>query len=145
MEYTWYSVISPESCSSILWHSWDYKERAADELRLTAEDMFRNKLIDGIIREPIGGAHSAADEAAMRLKTQILSALEELKSKSTEQLLEERIAKYDAMGQYAIDLTIKKGDKSKAAPDELIKNPTAQNQAVELHEEEIEEADTSAE
>lgn len=144
MEYTWYSVISPESCSSILWHSWDYKERAADELRLTAEDMLGNKLIDGIIREPIGGAHSAADEAAARLKTQILTSLAELKKKSTDELITDRIAKYDAMGQYAIDLTIKKSEKSKVAPNDLIKNPSAKNQAVELHEE-TEETDTGAE
>src|SRR5205809_5949793 len=62
MENTWYTVISPESCSSILWRSWDYKERAAESLKLTAEDMLRQKLIDGIIREPVGGAHTHPEE-----------------------------------------------------------------------------------
>jgi acetyl-CoA carboxylase carboxyl transferase subunit alpha len=127
MEYTWYSVISPESCSSILWHSWDYKERAADELRLTADDMFNNKLVDGIIREPIGGAHSSPTDAAAKLKEQILTALAELKRKDTDTLIDERIQKYEAMGQYSID-TGKKGDKSKVAAD------TINKQAVELED-----------
>jgi acetyl-CoA carboxylase carboxyl transferase subunit alpha len=113
MEYTWYSVISPESCSSILWHSWDYKERAADELRLTAEDMYRNKLIDGIIYEPVGGAHSLPDEAAARVKSQILSAFDTLKSKDVDTMINERIKKYEAMGEFNIETPNKKGDKGK--------------------------------
>jgi acetyl-CoA carboxylase carboxyl transferase subunit alpha len=104
MEYTWYSVISPESCSSILWHSWEYKERAAAELRLTAEDMYRNKLVDGIIYEPIGGAHSEPVEAAERLKAQIISALDGLKNKSLDELIDERIKKYEAMGEFNIEV-----------------------------------------
>jgi acetyl-CoA carboxylase carboxyl transferase subunit alpha len=104
MEYTWYSVISPESCSSILWHSWEYKERAATELRLTAEDMFRNKLVDGIIYEPVGGAHSEPVEAAERLKAQIISALDGLKNKSLDELIDERIKKYEAMGEFNIEV-----------------------------------------
>jgi acetyl-CoA carboxylase carboxyl transferase subunit alpha len=127
MEYTWYSVISPESCSSILWHSWDYKERAADELRLTADDMFNNKLVDGIIREPIGGAHSDPDEAAARLKVQILASLAELRTKNTATLLSERIEKYDAMGQYNIDSS-KKSDKGKTA-DTSVKNLAASSKS----------------
>ena len=73
MEYSWFSVISPESCSSILWKSWDFKEKAAEVLKLTADDMLQNKLIDGIIREPLGGAHYNPDMAAEAIKKQIVS------------------------------------------------------------------------
>ena len=79
MENTWYTVISPESCSSILWRSWEYKEQAAAALKLTGEDMKRLKLIDGIIKEPVGGAHSNRDGAFESVKNTILSAFEELK------------------------------------------------------------------
>ncbi len=98
MENTWYTVISPESCSSILWRSWDKKEIAAEQLRLTAEKMLGFGLIDGIIPEPIGGAHWDYDEAAQRLKDFILPVLQELKQKSPEQRINERIAKFGKMG-----------------------------------------------
>ena len=78
MENTWYSVISPESCSSILWRSWDYKEQAAEALKLTPEHMHEFGLVDGVIKEPIGGAHNDAEMAAKRLKKQIKTAIKEL-------------------------------------------------------------------
>lgn len=98
LEQTWYSVISPESCSSILWRSWDYKERAAECLKLTSEDMFQNKLIDGIVKEPLGGAHQNPEEMAENVKTQILKDLQELKPVPTEELISKRIDKFCAMG-----------------------------------------------
>ncbi|MCO6485718.1 MAG: acetyl-CoA carboxylase carboxyltransferase subunit alpha [Saprospiraceae bacterium] len=100
LEYTWYSVISPESCSSILWRSWDYKEQAADALRLTADHMFDLGLVDGIIREPVGGAHTAPDEMAKVLKKHIKKELSSLMELTPEQRIEERIRKYSAMGRY---------------------------------------------
>lgn len=100
LEYTWYSVISPESCSSILWRSWDYKEQAADALRLTADHMFDLGLVDGIIREPVGGAHTAPDEMAKVLKKHIKKELSSLMELTSEQRIEERIRKYSAMGRY---------------------------------------------
>ncbi len=98
MENTWYTVISPESCSSILWRSWDKKEIAAEQLRLTADKMLGFGLIDGIIPEPIGGAHWDYDEAAQKLKDFILPVLQELKQKSPEQRINERIEKFGKMG-----------------------------------------------
>lgn len=98
LEHTWYSVISPESCSSILWRSWDYKERAADCLKLTADDMFGNRLIDGIITEPLGGAHQEPEEMAQTLKSRILSDLTELGKLEKERLISTRIDKFCAMG-----------------------------------------------
>jgi len=100
MQYTWYSVISPESCSSILWRSWDYKEKAADALKLTPEDMLQNKLIDGIIPEPLGGAHYHPEEAADILKKEVKKLYKSLRELSVEALIEERIAKFSAMGAY---------------------------------------------
>ncbi len=100
MENTWYSVISPESCSSILWRSWDQKERAAEELHLTAEDMLRFGIIDGVIAEPKGGAHAHREEAAQALKAQILAALAELKLLDHDTLVARRIDKYDNIGVY---------------------------------------------
>ncbi len=100
MENTWYSVISPESCSSILWRSWDQKERAAEELHLTATDMLRFGIIDGIVPEPVGGAHAEPEIAAAALKAQIVSALEELEALDTDQLVLQRIEKYDNIGVY---------------------------------------------
>ncbi len=100
LENTWYSVISPESCSSILWRSWDYKERAADALKLTAEDMLANGLIDGIIQEPLGGAHSLPEEMAVILKEHLKKALAELQAMSTDERIEARIDKYSKMGVY---------------------------------------------
>jgi acetyl-CoA carboxylase carboxyl transferase subunit alpha len=98
LENTWYSVISPESCSSILWRSWDYKEQAAEVLKLTAKDMLENKMIDGIIKEPLGGAHTDVKWMAEEVKKTILSTTKELKAISAEQRIEDRIAKFCAMG-----------------------------------------------
>lgn len=98
LENTWYSVISPESCSSILWRSWDYKEQAADVLKLTAKDMKQLKLIDGIIQEPLGGAHTNVKWMADEVKKVILSTFAELKKLPTEKLIDERIEKFCAMG-----------------------------------------------
>ncbi len=98
LEYTWYSVISPESCSSILWRSWDFKERAADALKLTAEDMYKNKLVDGIIKEPMGGAHHNPDEIIETVKNQIIKDLDDLTKLDTQKRIEQRIEKFSAMG-----------------------------------------------
>ena len=98
LEHTWYSVISPESCSSILWRSWDFKEKAADCLKLTAEDMYGNKLIDGIITEPLGGAHHNPEQMAQAVKDRILEDLKELKPRDIETVITERIDKFCGMG-----------------------------------------------
>lgn len=98
MENTWYTVISPESCSSILWRSWDKKEVAAEQLRLTATKMLGFGLIDGIIPEPIGGAHWDYDEAARILKDHIKPVIHELKQKTAEQRVSDRIRKFGNMG-----------------------------------------------
>jgi acetyl-CoA carboxylase carboxyl transferase subunit alpha len=100
LENTWYSVISPESCSSILWHSWDFKEQAAEALKLTADHMYEFGLIDGIIKEPLGGAHAAQEEMAKILKRQIKKAIAELLEMTPEERIEARINKYAAMGVY---------------------------------------------
>lgn len=100
MENTWYSVISPESCSSILWKTWDYKEQAASALKLTAPDLLEFGIIDGVIKEPLAGAHRDYDEAAEAVKKQLLNSLSSLSKKSSEKLIDQRIAKYSAMGQY---------------------------------------------
>lgn len=104
LENTWYSVISPESCSSILWRSWDYKEQAAEALKLTADHMFEFGLIDGIIKEPLGGAHSAPEEMAKLLKRQIKKAIAEVQELSTEEMINARIEKYANMGHFDIAL-----------------------------------------
>jgi|SRR5690606_17192110 len=98
LEHTWYSVISPESCSSILWRSWDYKEKAAEALKLTSSDMLKNGLIDGIIPEPLGGAHHDPKMMAQTVKQQVLSDLNILKQQSSEQLVQSRIGKFSQMG-----------------------------------------------
>ncbi len=98
LEHTWYSVISPESCSSILWRSWDFKEKAAECLKLTSEDMFNNKLIDGVVKEPLGGAHQNPELMGQTLKAQILKDLKELKSIDTDKLIASRIDKFCSMG-----------------------------------------------
>ncbi|NRF38983.1 acetyl-CoA carboxylase carboxyltransferase subunit alpha [Pedobacter foliorum] len=98
LEHTWYSVISPESCSSILWRSWDYKEKAAECLKLTSDDMFKNKLIDGIIKEPLGGAHQNPEQMAGTIKKQILDDLKVLTKEKTEKMITARIDKFCAMG-----------------------------------------------
>jgi acetyl-CoA carboxylase carboxyl transferase subunit alpha len=98
LENTWYSVISPESCSSILWRSWDYKEQAAEALRLTAADMRAFNLVDGIIDEPVGGAHHDHATMADILKKTILETLAELSRMTPEQRIDSRIDKFCAMG-----------------------------------------------
>ncbi len=98
LEHTWYSVISPESCSSILWRSWDYKEKAAECLKLTSENMYANGLIDGVIPEPLGGAHHDPQAQAVSIKEQILKDLKELGKKKADKLVEERINKFASMG-----------------------------------------------
>ena len=98
LEHTWYSVISPESCSSILWRSWDYKERAAECLKLTADDMFKNKLIDGIIKEPLGGAHYDPTTMANTIKARIIEDLDILRKKDIDQVVNDRIEKFCSMG-----------------------------------------------
>lgn len=100
LENTWYSVISPESCSSILWRSWDFKEKAAEALKLTADDMLSNKLIDGIIREPLGGAHTDPEEMNVILKREIKLHLKKLSSMAPEKRIEQRIEKFSSMGAY---------------------------------------------
>ena len=107
MENTWYSVISPESCSSILWKTWDFKEQAANALKLTAQDLLEMGVIDGIIPEPIGGAHRDYDKSAKALKNQILDSLNRLKKLSVPKLIDQRVAKYSKMGQW-VDTTAKK-------------------------------------
>ncbi|MCR9250227.1 MAG: acetyl-CoA carboxylase carboxyltransferase subunit alpha [bacterium] len=101
MENTWYSVISPESCSSILWRSWDYKEQAAEALKLTANDMLKNKLIDGIIKEPLGGAHNDMKAASAELKKEIKKQLKALNKLSVEERIDERIQKFSDMGAFS--------------------------------------------
>ena len=100
MENTWYTVISPESCSSILWRSWDKKEVAAEQLRLTAEDMLKFELVDGIIPEPLGGTHWNYDEAATLLKNYIMPLFKELKALTPEERVNQRIEKFGKMGQW---------------------------------------------
>lgn len=100
MENTWYSVISPESCSSILWRSWDHKITAAKALKLTAEDMHNNGLVDGIIREPLGGAHANHHEAVEILKSVIMESISELSALETTKRTAQRIEKFCEMGRY---------------------------------------------
>ncbi|MDO9136673.1 MAG: acetyl-CoA carboxylase carboxyltransferase subunit alpha [Lutibacter sp.] len=100
MENTWYSVISPESCSSILWRSWEHKEEAAEALKLTAEDMKKQKLIDGIIKEPLGGAHFDRETAFKEVEKTILKAFDELKKLTPKELVKKRMEKYAEMGVF---------------------------------------------
>ena len=98
LENTWYSVISPESCSSILWRSWDYKENAANALKLTGKDMLKNKLIDGIIKEPLGGAHAEPEKMYKKLKTELKKLVQGLEKISTEERIAIRTNKFSNMG-----------------------------------------------
>ena len=100
LENTWYSVISPESCSSILWRSWEYKEQAAEALKLTATDMKKAKLVDKIIKEPLGGAHYDRETAFQTVKSEIIKDFKALDKLSTEQLIEQRRDKFDQMGVF---------------------------------------------
>ncbi|MCX7548893.1 acetyl-CoA carboxylase carboxyltransferase subunit alpha [Xanthomarina sp. F1114] len=100
LENTWYSVISPESCSSILWRSWEYKEQAADALKLTAKDMKKQGIVDEIIKEPLGGAHSDREKTYLAVKNAIVKTFEELKNLSPKDLVNNRMEKYMGMGVY---------------------------------------------
>lgn len=100
LENTWYSVISPESCSSILWRSWEHKEKAANALKLTPDDMLKNKLIDGVIKEPLGGAHNDHEAAFEFVKKEISKQLSKLKKINSGELVEKRMEKFCAMGVY---------------------------------------------
>jgi len=98
MQNTWYTVISPESCSSILWRSWDQKEKAAEELKLTSEHMLGFGLVDGVIPEPLGGAHWDHNEAAALVKAQLINTLAELKDMDPDLRIDQRIDKFSKMG-----------------------------------------------
>lgn len=100
-ENAWYSVISPESCSSILWRSWNFKEQAAEALRLTAEDLLAQKIIDRIVPEPLGGAHQKPEAMAGTLKAMLIEELQGLLKKDPVSLVEERIAKFSSMGVFS--------------------------------------------
>lgn len=100
LENTWYTVISPESCSSILWRSWEYKEIAAEALKLTAKDMSRQKLIDGIIKEPLGGAHTDREKTYKSVELAIKKAYKELSELSVDKLVKNRMEKYANMGVF---------------------------------------------
>ncbi|MCF6222343.1 MAG: acetyl-CoA carboxylase carboxyltransferase subunit alpha [Flavobacteriaceae bacterium] len=100
LENTWYTVISPESCSSILWRSWEHKEDAAESLKLTAKDMSKLKLIDGIIKEPLGGAHTNREKTYKSVETAIKKAYAELSKLSVKKLVQQRMDKYADMGEY---------------------------------------------
>ena len=100
LENCWYSVISPESCSSILWRSWEYKEQAAEALKLTAPDLLKQKIIDRIIPEPLGGAHKDHQEAAKILKGVLKEELSHLIKIKPEKLVENRLEKFGSMGEF---------------------------------------------
>ena len=100
LENCWYSVISPESCSSILWRSWDYKEQAAEALKLTATDLLEQKIIDRIIPEPLGGAHKDHNKAAENLKSALLEELAQLVKIKPDKLVQNRIDKFGSMGPF---------------------------------------------
>lgn len=100
LENTWYSVISPESCSSILWRSWEHKEKAAEALKLTAADMLKNGLIDGIIPEPLGGAHNNVEEMYAIFKKELTAMIHSLQKQKSKELIDSRIAKFSKMGAF---------------------------------------------
>lgn len=100
LEYTWYSVIAPESCSSILWRNWEHKEDAANALKLTPKDMLKNKIIDGIVEEPLGGAHYDPQVAYKNLKASILQNIKAFSKFSGKELEEQRQEKFIAMGEF---------------------------------------------
>lgn len=100
MENTWYSVISPESCSSILWRSWEHKEKAAEALKLTATDMLNNKLIDGVIPEPLGGAHADTAQNYLTFKEHLVNELNKLIGTDPDKLVQTRIEKFSLMGDF---------------------------------------------
>jgi len=98
LENSWYSVISPENCSTILWRSWDFKEQAAEALKLTATDMLKNKLVDAIIKEPLGGAHTDFKSSISIVKKAILDNYKELSTIKKDKLIDQRIEKFTSMG-----------------------------------------------
>jgi len=100
MEHSWYSVISPENCSTILWRSWEFKEKAATALKLTSDDMMKNKLIDGVIKEPLGGAHTFPEKAFINVKKAIKESIAECKELKIEKLVKIRMDKFSNMGVY---------------------------------------------
>ena len=100
LENTWYSVISPESCSSILWRSWEYKEQAAEALKLTATDMKKMRLVDDIIKEPLGGAHTDRETTFLSVRDAIVKSYDELKNLSPKELVKKRMDKYFQMGVF---------------------------------------------
>jgi acetyl-CoA carboxylase carboxyl transferase subunit alpha len=100
MEYTWYSAISPEACSSILWRNWDHKEEAAEALKLTADDQYKFGFIDAVIKEPPGGAHNDPETAYGIIKQQIINAIEELEKIDPQKRVENRLKKYLSIGIY---------------------------------------------
>ena len=99
LENTWYSVISPESCSSILWRSWEHKEEAAEALKLTSKEMLQNKLIDKIIKEPLGGAHYDRETTFLNVKKEILSAFKQVSKIESRTRVEQRRNKFIGMGE----------------------------------------------
>lgn len=100
LQYAWFSVISPESCSSILWRSWEHKDKAAAALRLNAEDVYSFKIVDGILEEPIGGAHADPEEMAKRIKEHLLKQLPSLVQMDADERIEKRINKYAVIGTH---------------------------------------------
>ena len=100
MQNSWYSVISPENCSTILWRSWEFKEKAANALKLTSDDMMRNKLIDGVIKEPLGGAHTFPEECYKNVKKAIKESVSQCKSLTSKKLVKTRMDKFSKMGVY---------------------------------------------
>lgn len=100
LENTWYSVISPENCSTILWRSWNFKEQAAEAMKITAKDMELARLVDGIVEEPLGGAHLDHKGMAQNLKKVILENIHELQQLSPEERINQRIDKFCSMGVF---------------------------------------------
>lgn len=100
LENTWYTVISPENCSTILWRSWDYKVQAAEQLHLTSKDMSKFGLIDDVVKEPVGGAHAQPEAMADTLKAYIINTLNELKKLNADKRIDQRIEKFSKMGMY---------------------------------------------
>jgi len=100
LENTWYSVISPESCSSILWRSWEFKETAADALKLTANDMKKMKIVDQIVKEPLGGAHTDREKTFKTVRDAIVASYDEFKNLSPKDLINKRMEKYSNIGVF---------------------------------------------
>jgi acetyl-CoA carboxylase carboxyl transferase subunit alpha len=101
LENTWYSVISPENCSTILWRNWDHKEEAAEALKLTPEHMLEQGLIDEIVKEPLGGAHNDPEKMVKTLKAHVTKQIKELMEIDTNTLISQRVARYKNMGHFA--------------------------------------------